>query len=171
MPTNQLSQGIILTLSAEPLELAGGPLRLLLRLRQLAGHSRRLVTYTKSLATLSGCCTNTIRSWRNVLVEAGYIHWVTSPRTGRTTIYLTEKVEPPSRRARMEEQRRIDALPNPLPWQPQKPVVMPPDPKPWWKMPSKVPFFVGGAQPSAPVKTSKKLEAQTRTSWFKSDSS
>jgi hypothetical protein len=143
MTTHRLSQGIVLTISAEPLELPPQALKLLLRLRQLAGKARRLVTYTQSLATLFNCTTNTIRNWRNVLVEQGYIYWSTNPRTGMTTIMLTEKVEPPSRQAKAEEQRRIDALPMPLPWQKPKPVVLAPDPKPWWKFPAKSAFCLG----------------------------
>jgi hypothetical protein len=155
---NRLSEGIVLTFSAEPLDLPAAPLKFLLRLRQMAGKSRRLVTYTKSLATLFDRCTNTIRNWRNELVDAGYIHWLTCLRTGRTTILIRESVESPSMRARLEEQRRVDALPKPLPWQPPKPVVMPPETKPWWKFPVKSAFCLGGAQLFAPIKTSKKLE-------------
>lgn len=153
---NRLSSGIVLTLSAEPLELPAAPLRFLLRLRQLAGHARRLQTYTKSLATIFEVCPNTIRNWRNVLVDHGYIHWLTNPRSGQTTILITEKVEPPSRRAKVEEQRRIDALPTPLPWQPKKPIVLPPDPKPWWKTPAKSSFCLGGTQPFASIKPREK---------------
>jgi hypothetical protein len=153
VPENRLNQGIVLTISAEPLELPAAPLKLLLRLRQLAGKARYLVTYTQSLATLFGRSTNTIRAWRLVLVEQGYIHWVTNQRTGQTTIYLTEKVEPPSRRAMIEEQRRIDALPTPLPWQKPKPTVMRPDPRPWWKLPTESSFCLGGAKLSAPIKS------------------
>jgi hypothetical protein len=154
---NRLAQGIVLTLSAEPLELRPAALKFLLRLRQLAGHTRRYVTYTKSLATMFQRCTNSIRTWRNYLVDAGYIHWMTNPRNGKTTILITEKVEPPSRRAKLAEQRRIDALPAPLPWQPPKPVVMPPDKAPWWKYPTKSVFCLGGTQFSATIKTNKNL--------------
>jgi len=153
MLANHLSRGIVLTLSAEPLELPAAPLRFLLRLRQLAGHSRRLVTFTKSLATLFGVSTNTIRNWRNVLEDDGYIHTWTDQRTGQSTYLITEKVEPPSRRARLAEERRLD--------------VRTPDPKPWWKFPvprgiptpgrgisMKSSFCVGGAKPFAPIKPS-----------------
>jgi hypothetical protein len=150
---NRLSQGIVLTLSAEPLELPAPALRFLLRLRQLAGHARRLVTYTQSLATMFDRTTNTIRAWRNVLVDQGYIHWVTDRRTGQSSIYLTEKVEPPSRRALIQEQKRIDALPSPLPWQPPKPIVLPKDPPAWWRLPTKSMFSLGGAKLSAPIKS------------------
>lgn len=156
---NRLHQGIILTMSSEPLDLPAAPLKFLLRLRQMAGHSRRLVTYTSSLAKIMDCSVNTIRNWRDVLVDAGYIHWQTSPRTGQTSIYITERVEPPSRRAKAEEQRRIDALPEPLPWQPPKPVALPPDPRPWWKTPAKSAFCTGGAQQPTPIKTRQKKEA------------
>lgn len=161
--SHTLSRGIVLTLSAEPLELPPAPLRLLLRLRQLAGHSRRLVTYTRSLATLMGRTPNTIRNWRAVLVERGYIHWLTDPRSGQTTILITEKVEPPSRRARIQEQRRLDLLPTPLPWQPQKPVVLPPDPQPWWRFPAKSSFCLGGAQSVAAIKPREKTEPARQT--------
>lgn len=154
---NALSSGVVLTISAEPLELPPQALKFLLRLRQLAGHSRRLVTYTQSLATMFERTTNTIRAWRDVLVEQGYIHWVTNRRTGQSSIYLTEKVEPPSRRAKIEEQRRIDALPSPLPWQPPKPVVIPLDPRPWWKLPAISSFCPGGAKRFAPIKSNKIL--------------
>lgn len=154
---NALSSGIVLTMSAEPLELPAPALRFLLRLRQLAGHSRRLVTYTKSLATMFDRTTNTIRAWRDVLVEQGYIHWTTNRRTGQSSIYITEKVEPPSRRAKIEEQRRIDALPSPLPWQPAKPIIIPKDLPPWWKLPTISSFCLGGAKLIAPIKTRKIL--------------
>lgn len=159
----KLAHGIILTLSAEPLEdLRPGALRLLLTLRKLTGHSRRLATYTKSLATLLGRCTNTIRNWRAELIEKGYIHWITDQRTGIVTILLRDRVEPPSRRAKIAEQRRIDALPNPLPWQPPKPVILPPDPRPWWKAPLRTVLAWGGAQNPAPIKPSKKKELGNR---------
>jgi len=160
----RLADGIVLTLSAEPLgDLRPGPLRLLLGLRKLAGGSRRLVTYTRSLATLFGRCVNTIRNWRAELVDFGYIHWMTDPRSGQTTILIRERVEPPSRRAKMEEQRRIDARPAPLPWQPPKPVVLPPDPKPWWKKPARSAFSLGGAQSRAPIKPSERKEGSGRS--------
>lgn len=158
MAPNRLAQGIVLTMSAQPLELPAAPLRLLLRLRQLAGKARKLITYTQSLATIFGCTTNTIRNWRRVLIEAGYIHALTNPRTGMTTILITERVEPPSRRAAIEEQRRIDALPAPLPWQPPKPVAMKPDPRPWWKFPAETVFCVTPTQKSGLMKSSKDLE-------------
>lgn len=159
---NTLNRGIVLTLSAEPLGLPPAPLSFLLRLRQLAGHARRLRTYTQSLATLFGRTTNTIRNWRDVLVEAGYIHWVTDPRTGQTSIFITERVEPPSRRARIEEQRRIDALPSPLPWQPAKPIVLPRDPAPWWRIPFQTRRCLGGAKSFAPIKARFNLEPGTK---------
>lgn len=159
MAANRLAQGIVLTLSAEALDLPAAPLRFLLRLRQMAGHARKLVTYTQSLATLFGRCPNTIRNWRNVLVEAGFIHWMTNSRTGITTIYLTELVEPPSRRAKLAEQRRIDSLPTPLPWQPARPMILPPDPAPWWSFPKKSKFSLRGTQSLAAIKSSKKIKA------------
>jgi hypothetical protein len=161
---NRLGEGIVLTISAEPIgDLRGGPLRLLLQLRQLAGHSRRLVTYTKSLATLFDRCVNTIRAWRTELVKKGYVHATTCARTGTTTYLITERVEPPSRRNHIAEQRRIDALPEPLPWQPKKPKVMKDDPAPWWQWPDVVDWRAnskasqGGAQKSAPIKASKNI--------------
>ena len=45
--TTPLADGIVLTISAEPLgDLRPGPLRLFLGLRKLAGHARRFTTYT-----------------------------------------------------------------------------------------------------------------------------
>jgi hypothetical protein len=153
----------VLTISAEPLDLPAQALKFLLRLRQMAGKARKLTTYTKSLATIFNRTTNTIRNWRDYLLDAGYIHWLTDRRTGMTTIMITELVEPPSRRARIELQRQIDALPLPLPWQPQKPVVMGPDPKPWSKFPMISKFCMGGAKLIEDIKTSKKEEPEERT--------
>lgn len=150
---NRLHMGIVLTLSAEPLDLPAGPLKLLLRLRQLAGKARCLDTKTSSLAKLFSRTTNTIRAWRAVLEEYGYIHVFTVPRTGITTYWITEQVEPPSRRALMEKQRQIDALPKPLPWQKPKPNLMGPEPKTWWQFPKKSAFWLGGAKPIALIKT------------------
>lgn len=151
--------GIILAMSAEPLgELRPGPLLLLLLLRKLAGESRRLSTYTASLATMLDRCPNTIRTWRAELEEAGYIHFSTSMRTGQTTFYVLERVETPARRAAAEEQRRIEALPAPLPWHPARPIALPPDPAPWWRKPApalrpwKTETSQGGAQKTAPIK-------------------
>lgn len=138
---NRLDQGIVLTLSAEALRLAPGPLRLLLRLRQLAGHSRRLATYTKSLATLFGVTTNTVRNWRNVLIQEGYIHWLTDERTGITTILIRIKVEPPSRRAQLAEPGPAD----------------PKELRTWWKYPT-IPKRLGGAKSISPIKPRKILE-------------
>jgi hypothetical protein len=159
---NNLHLGIVLTISAKPLDLAPGPLKLLLRLRQMAGTDRFFDTLTSSMATILGVSTNTIRNWREVLVEAGYIHWVTrtcNRMSGWTRIYIRESVEPPSRKAKLAEQRRIDAQPAPLPWQKPKPVVLPPNIKPWWKTPVKTILSLGGAQRHAPIKTSEKKEA------------
>lgn len=153
---NTLNQGIVLTLSAEPLDLPAGPLKLLLRLRQLAGKARRITTYTQSLATLFERTTNTIRAWRNVLVEAGYIHWVTNQRTGQTSIYITELVEPPSRRALIQEQQRLDALPSLLPWQKPRPRLLK-EHRPWWRLPTDSVFCVGGAKLVALIKVRKIL--------------
>ena len=85
-----LGEGVILTLNARPLfQLKAGPLRFLLGLRKLAGHSRSFETLTCSLAKLFGRCVNTIRTWRNELVEQGYIQWILDRRTGRRASVLS----------------------------------------------------------------------------------
>lgn len=90
-----------------------------------------------------------------MLVEAGYIHWYTNPRTGQTSIYITELVEPPSRRAMIEEQQRLDTLPSPLPWQKPRPQLLR-EHRPWWKSPIESAFCLGGAKFSAPIKSREK---------------
>jgi hypothetical protein len=88
----------------------------------------------------------------------------------QTTYRIREAVEPPSRRAQIEEQRRIDAFPEPLPWQPPKPVVMKPDRKPWWQRPEIIDWkertrskaCQGGAQFFAAIKSRLEKEGQRR---------
>ena len=72
-------------MDAAVLELRSGPMRLLLALRKMAGTRRHFRTRTKSLASLFGCTTNTIRNWRNELVLRGYIE---PPRVCRRLIGL-----------------------------------------------------------------------------------
>jgi hypothetical protein len=112
----------------------GGAYKCLALIRSLAGHARILRTLTKSLATQLGVCTNTIRNYRDALVEAGCIWWQTNQKTGITTIMIREKVEPPSRRARLEAERQAEAWPRA------------PQPARWG----------GGAQTLSPIKASKK---------------
>lgn len=133
-----IGEGLILTLDAEPLAtLRPGPLRFLLALRKLAGHSRRFLTYTKSLAKLLGRCPNTIRAWRNELVEKGYIHWLTNARTGQTTILIRMAVEPPSRRNQVDPPKRKPGL--------------------WWKKPKDSSAWRGGTQFFASIKPKKEI--------------
>jgi len=54
-------------------------------------------TLTKSLATQLGRCVNTVRAYRDELVQAGYIWWTTNPRTGVATVMIRSSVEAPSR--------------------------------------------------------------------------
>lgn len=154
MAANRLSQGIVLSLSAEPLNLPAAPLRFLLRLRQLAGENRWYETHTSSLARIMECCPNTIRNWRNILIEAGYLHWVTDLRNRCIRFYLTPKVETPTMRALIEEQQRLDALPAPLPWQPPRPILIPAPPRPWWKSAAISNRCLGSAQQAASLKKS-----------------
>jgi len=93
---------ILLTCSLTPFlddTICDGAVRFLALARSLAGHRRMFETYTKSLATQLGRCTNTIRNHREQLVEAGYLWWSTNKKTGITTIFIRGAVEPPSRRA------------------------------------------------------------------------
>jgi transposase-like protein len=161
MPTFEPGQPgrIVLTISADAVldpELSDGAVRLLLLIRSLAGHSRRLVTLTQSLATALNRSTNTIREWRDQLEEGGYISHRTDGASGRTTILLLEAVEPPSRRAALAAQREIDAKPAALPWQPQPAPALKPDPAPWGKPPQPRPWRVG-AQRGAHIKPRKIL--------------
>ena len=100
MPTDR----IVLTTSLDPFldpRLRPGAVRCLGLLRSLAGHSRLLSTLTASLARQLGRCTNTVRHYRDELVDAGYICWTTDRRTGIVIVLIRSTVEPPSRRAAM----------------------------------------------------------------------
>ena len=93
---------ILLTCSLTPFlddAICPGAVRFLALARSLAGHRRMFETLTSSLATQLGRCTNTIRNYREQLVEAGYLWWSTNRITGITTIFIRGAVEPPSRRA------------------------------------------------------------------------
>ena len=59
----------------------------------LAGKARVLCTLTCSLARHLGRCVNTVRTYRDQLVAAGYLAWVTDRRTGVTTIEVLAPVE------------------------------------------------------------------------------
>jgi hypothetical protein len=144
---------IVLTMSlAATLDPAidGGAHRLLSYVRSLAGHRRMVVVLTKALATALGKCTNTIRNYRDPLVAGGYIWWVTDKKTGKTTIFLREKVEPPSRRAQLADERQAER-----------------QAKAWPRMPNNSKLG-GGAQKFAPIKTSKK-ESLSCTQWVPVD--
>jgi len=106
---------ICLTMSAAPIldrQINGPALRCLALVRSLAGHRRMFQTLTQSLATQLDRCTNTIRTYRDQLVAAGYIWWTTNKRTGITTIMIREAVEPPSRRAKLEAERQAESYPQ-----------------------------------------------------------
>jgi hypothetical protein len=93
---------ILLTCSLTPFlddTICPGAVRCLALARSLAGHSRTFQTLTSSLARQLNRCTNTVRNYRDQLVEAGYLWWETNKRTGITTIFIRGAVEPPSRRA------------------------------------------------------------------------
>ena len=93
---------ILLTCSLTPFlddAICPGAVRCLALARSLAGHSRTFQTLTSSLARQLNRCTNTVRNYRDQLVEAGYLWWETNKRTGVTTIFIRSAVEPPSRRA------------------------------------------------------------------------
>jgi hypothetical protein len=93
---------IVLTCSLTPFlddTICPGAVRALALCRALAGHRRTFQTLTCSLARQLGRCTNTVRNYRDQLVEAGYIWWTTNQRTGIATIFIRGAVEPPSRRA------------------------------------------------------------------------
>lgn len=99
------SNRIVLTTSLDPFlddRLRDGSKTCLTLLRSLAGHARMFQTLTCSLARQLDRCTNTIRAYRDELVEAGYIWWTTDRRTGISTIFIRTAVEPPSRRAALE---------------------------------------------------------------------
>jgi DNA-binding transcriptional MocR family regulator len=133
-----MTNSIILTMGCAPLDdeaLSDGAYRLLCKLRSLAGHARVLQTFTSSLAALMRRGTNTIRCHLGELENYGYIYASTDKRTGVTTIRIRESVEPPSRQARLAEQRKIDEAPTPLPFQKPRPQVIKPDKEPWWRKP------------------------------------
>lgn len=142
--SSALTRGLILTMDAAVLELRSGPMRLLLALRKMAGTRRHFRTRTKSLATLFGCTTNTIRNWRNELVLRGYIHWITDPLSGVTTIMIRLKAEPPERRNQEVKPSRK------LWWMEPRSI----GPKSWWKFGagSRTGGGEGGAKFSAPIK-------------------
>ena len=86
-----MSNRIVLTMSLDPYLtpiLRPGSVRCLVLLRSLAGHERMFTTFTKSLATQLRRCVNTVRAYRDELVEAGYIHWTTNSRTGIVTVMI-----------------------------------------------------------------------------------
>ena len=143
-PSSALTRGLVLTMDAAVLELRSGPMRLLLALRKMAGTRRHFRTRTKSLARLFGCTTNTIRNWRNELVLQGYIHWITDPLSGVTTIMIRLKAEPPERRNQEDK-------PSRKPWWMEPRSI---GPKSWWKFGAgpRARGGEGGAKFSAPVK-------------------
>ena len=106
--------------------LSPGAFRCLALIRSLAGKARTLRTLTCSLARQLHRCVNTIRTYRDQLVAAGYLSWSTDPQSGVTTVDLLEPVEVQSR----------PAMKAPAPW----PVE--PSPAPWRR---------GGAQFPAPI--------------------
>jgi DNA-binding transcriptional regulator YhcF (GntR family) len=110
--TALLSDRIVLTMSLDPAldrGICGNAHKTLSLIRSLAGHGRRLVTLTCSLARQLGRCTNTVRNHYRELEEAGYLWWQSDRRTGLATLYVREAVEAPSRRARLEAERQAEA--------------------------------------------------------------
>ena len=107
-----MSDRIVLTMSLDPAldrAICGNAHKTLALIRSLAGHGRKLVTLTCSIARQLGRCTNTVRNHYRELEEAGFIWWQSDQRTGLATLYVREAVEPPSRRTRLEAERQAEA--------------------------------------------------------------
>ena len=88
---------IVMTMALEPAldhALSPGAYRCLVLVRSLAGKARILRTLTCSLARQLNRCVNTIRTYRDQLVLAGYLSWSTDLRTGVTTIEVLSPIEP-----------------------------------------------------------------------------
>ncbi len=127
---------IVLTMALDPAldgALCPGAVRCLLLVRSLAGRSRVLHTLTQSLATQLDRCTNTVRSYKDQLVAAGYLTWTTNVHTGISTIHVLDAVEP----AQEGQGKRVE----------------PPRPKDWRK----------GAQFSAAINQLKEIRAIHRS--------
>jgi hypothetical protein len=183
-----LSDRIVLTMSLDPAldrGICGNTHKTLALIRSLAGHSCKLVTLTCSLARQLGRCTNTVRNHYRELEASGYLWWQPDQRTGLTTLYVREAVEPPSRRARLEAKRQaaadslaelerrvvdrilegarkaagaVSALGGPLAAAAEGPATGAPRPATWpvWPRPSQAwRCPQGGAQIAAPIKASK----------------
>ena len=106
-----MSDRIVLTMSLDPAldrAICGNAHKTLALIRSLAGHGRKLVTLTCSIARQLGRCTNTVRNHYRELEEAGFIWWQSDQRTGLATLYVREAVEPPSRRTRLEAERQAE---------------------------------------------------------------
>jgi hypothetical protein len=113
--------------------LNAGAYRCLTLLRSLSGRARTLDTLTCSIARQMGKCTNTIRTYRDQLVAAGYVWWTTNRRTGITRVLILDPVEPVERTAG-QERAAWPKLPSPANWR-------------------------GGAQFSALINSGKKVRA------------
>lgn len=87
---------IVLTMALEPAldrSISPGAYRCLVLLRSLAGRARQVRTLTCALGRQLGRCTNTIRTYRDQLVGAGYVWWATDRRSGVTTVVIRSAVE------------------------------------------------------------------------------
>ena len=168
-----LERGIVLTMSDAVINRSlqyRAALPFLLLLRERAGHRRMFSTLTCSLATELGCKSkNTIRNYRRYWAANGMIAYGPPDiLTGEVTYYILEDVEPPSRQAVLEEQRKRDEQPSPV--EGRKPEAKLPEP---WTTPASITPFQQdkvrvqieeilrqhagkGVQNLGPIKTSKK---------------
>lgn len=111
---------IILAMSLDPAlnrALSPGAYRCLALVRSLAGKARVLRTLTCSIARQMDRCVNTVRTYRDQLVAAGYLAWATNRRSGVSTIEVLASVEVQTAgQGRVREKASWPVEPTPAPW-------------------------------------------------------